>query len=79
MYKCLRPVKIKRICKILAANENQADCEILASSENQADGKILEGVEISAPGEILAFTEKLVELEKPAACLLFRLGRISNC
>ncbi len=34
-------------------------------------------VEISAPGEIPAFTEKLAELEKQA-CLLFRLGGISN-
>jgi hypothetical protein len=35
-------------------------------------------VEISMPGEIPAFTEKLAELEKQAACLLFRLSGISN-
>jgi hypothetical protein len=63
-------------CEILAANKNQADCEILVASENQVDGKILAGVE---PGEIPAFTEKLAELEKQVACLLFRLGGISNC
>ncbi len=65
--------------EILAANEKQADGKILAASENQADEKILAGVEISAPGEIPAFMEKLAELEKQAACLLFRLGGISNC
>jgi hypothetical protein len=64
---------------MLAASENQADCEILAANESQADCKILAGVEISAPGEIPVFTEKLAELEKQAACLLFRLGGISNC
>jgi hypothetical protein len=65
--------------KILAASENQADCKILAASENQADGKILAGVEIPAPGELPALIEKLAELEKQAACILFRLGGISNC
>ncbi len=65
--------------KILAASENQADGKILAASENQADGKILAASEISVPGGIPAFIEKLAELEKQAACLLFRLGGISNC
>jgi hypothetical protein len=71
--------------KILAANENQADGKILAAHENQADGKILAADEnqadgkILAPGEIPASMEKLAELEKVAACLLFRLGGISNC
>jgi hypothetical protein len=64
---------------MLAASKNQADGKILATNENQADGKILASVEISAPGEIPAFIEKLAELEKQAACLLFRLGGISNC
>jgi hypothetical protein len=63
--------------KILVANENQADDKILAARENQADGKILAGVEIS--GEIPVSVEILAELEKQAACLLFRLGGISNC
>jgi hypothetical protein len=63
--------------KILAANENQADGKILAVRENQADNGILE-IEIPASGEKPAFTEKLVELEKQAARLLFRLGGISN-
>ena len=62
--------------KIFAANESQADGKILAANENQADGKILE---ISAPIEIPAFMEKLAELEKQAACSLFRLGGISSC
>jgi hypothetical protein len=56
-----------------------ADDEIPGATEKQADGKILVGVEISAPGEIPAAMEKPVELEKQAACLLFRLGGISNC
>jgi hypothetical protein len=64
---------------MLAANEKQADDKILAAGKNQADGKILAGVEIPAPGEIPAFMEKLAELEKQAACLLFRLSGISNC
>jgi hypothetical protein len=59
MYKCLRPVKIRRI---------------LAARENQADDTILAGVEISGPGEIPASVEILAELEKQAARLLFRLG-----
>jgi hypothetical protein len=78
MYKCLRPI-FQADCKIFPSSENQADCKILAPSENQADDKILAGVEISVPGEIPAFTEKLAELEKQAAGLLFRLGGISNC
>ncbi len=53
--------------------------QILTASENQTDCEILAGVEISAPGVILALTKKLAELEKQAACLLFRLGGISNC
>jgi hypothetical protein len=48
-------------------------------AENQADDRILAGVEIPAPGEKLAFVEKLAELEKQAACLLFRLCGISSC
>jgi hypothetical protein len=64
---------------MLAASKNPADDKILATCKNQADGKILAGVEISTPGEIPAFTKKLAELEKQAACLLFRLGGISNC
>ncbi len=53
--------------------------KIPAARENQADGKILAGVEISAPGEIPTAMEKPAELEKQAACLLFRLSGISNC
>jgi hypothetical protein len=64
---------------MLAASKNQADDKILAANESQVDGKILAGVEISVPGEIPAFMEKLAELKKQAACLLFRLGGISNC
>jgi hypothetical protein len=60
--------------KILAANEKQVDGKIPAASVIQADGKILAGVQISAPGEIPAFIEKLVELEKKAARLLFSLA-----
>ncbi len=60
--------------KILAANENQAVCKILEDNENQADGKFLAAIEISTPGEIPAFTEKLAELEKQAACLPFRIA-----
>ncbi len=65
--------------KILAARENQAESKILAARENQAESKILAGVEIPPPGEKPAFVEKLAELEKQAAFLLFRLGGISNC
>jgi hypothetical protein len=65
--------------KILAARENQAESKILAARENQADDRIIVGVEIPALGEKPAFEEKLVESEKQAACLLFRLGGISNC
>ncbi len=65
--------------EILAVRENQADWEILAPRENQADNRILAGVEIPASGEKPVFVEKLAELEKQAACLLFRLGGISNC
>ncbi len=65
-------------CEIFAARENHADCKILAARENQADDRILAGVEIPAPGEKPAFTEKLAELEKQSACLLFRLGGSSN-
>jgi hypothetical protein len=76
--------------KILAANENQADGKILAAAENQADSKILVATENQASGKILApggggvwveipaSMEKLAELEKQAARLLFRLGGISN-
>ncbi len=57
----------------------------------QADNRILIGVEIPAPGEKPALVEKFAfeeksaseekpaGLEKQAACLLFRLGRISSC
>ncbi len=65
--------------EILAFAKNQADWEILAFAENQADDKILAAVEIPAPGEKPTFVEKLAELEKQAACLLFRLGGISSC
>ncbi len=71
--------------KILAANENQADGKILAASENQADYKILAASKKPADGrtlaasEIPASMEMLAELEKQAARLLFRLGKISNC
>jgi hypothetical protein len=65
--------------KILAANEKQAYVKILEANENQADGKILAGAKISAPREIPVFMEKLAELEKQAARLLFRLAGISNC
>jgi hypothetical protein len=63
----------EKYVQILAAFKNQADGKIFVVAENQADGKILAGVAISVPSEILA------ELEKQAARLLFRLGRISNC
>ncbi len=65
--------------EILAFAKNQADWKILVFAENQADYRILAGVEIPAPGEKPAFVEKLAELEKQAACLLFRLGGISSC
>jgi hypothetical protein len=69
----LRLQKIRRICKILAFTENQADDRILA------------GIEISAPGKRPVFEEKPASEEKPVglgkqvACLLFRLGGIYNC
>ncbi len=65
--------------EILAFAEKQADWEILAFAEKQADYRILAGVEITAPGEKPAFVEKLAELEKQAARILFRLGGISSC
>jgi hypothetical protein len=65
--KSLRLQKIRRIYKILAFTENQADDRILA------------GVEIPAPGKKPASEEKPAGLEKQAARLLFRLGGISNC
>ena len=71
--KSLRLQKIRRIY------------ETLAFTENQADNRILAGVEIPAPGkkpaaeEKPAFEEKPAGLEKQAACLLFRIDRISNC
>jgi hypothetical protein len=37
------------------------------------------GVEITAPGKKPTSEEKLVGLEKQAACLLFRIGGISSC
>ena len=64
---------------MLAASKNQAESKILAARENQADDRIIAGVEIPALGEKPAFEEKLAESEKQAACLLFRLGGISNC
>ncbi len=71
--------------EILAARENQADWEILADAENQVDWEILAARENQADWEILAgveipaFSEILAELKMQAACLLFRLGGISNC
>ncbi len=71
--------------EILAFAENQADWEILAFAKKQVDYRILAGVEMAAPGKKPAFEEKpaleekLARLEKQAACLLFRLGRISSC
>jgi hypothetical protein len=65
--------------KILAARENQAESKILAARESQADNRSIAGVEIPALGEKTVFEEKLVESEKQAAFLLFRLGGISNC
>jgi hypothetical protein len=63
----MRLQKIRRIYKILA------------STENQADNRILAGVEIPAPGKKPASEEKPAGLEKLAARLLFRLGGISSC
>ncbi len=65
--------------KIMAEMKIIADDEIPAAGEKQADGKILAVVEISASGAIPVAMEKPAELEKQAACLLFRLGGISNC
>jgi hypothetical protein len=63
---CLQ--KIRRIYKILAFTENQANDRILA------------GVEIPAPGKKnLHLKRKSAGLEKQVARLLFRLGGISNC
>jgi hypothetical protein len=69
--KIMADVKIKEGPKILADGEIHA--------EKQAVGKILAGIEISAPDKIPTAMEKLVEAEKQAACLLFRLSRISSC
>jgi len=41
--------------------------------------RILAGVEIPTPGKKPALEEKTAGLEKQAARLLFRLGRISSC
>ncbi len=71
--KIMAELKIKADPKILA------DEEIPAATEKQVDGKTLTVVEISAPSEIPTAIEKPAELEKQAARLLFRLGRISNC
>jgi hypothetical protein len=70
--------KIMAEVKIMADPKILANDEIPAAREKRADGKILAGVEISVPGEIPAAMGKLAELEKEAACLLFRLGGISN-
>jgi hypothetical protein len=77
--KLLENICTEKYVQMLAASKNQADGKILAANENQPDGTILASVEISSPGEIPVFIEKLAELEKQAACLLFRLGGISNC
>ncbi len=71
--------------EILAFADKQADWKIFAFAKNQADDRIFVGIEIPAPGEKPAFEEKPASEEKPAglekqaACLLFRLGRISSC
>ncbi len=65
--KSLRFQKVRRIHKILAFKENQANDRNLA------------GVEIPAPSKKPASEEKTAGLEKQAARLLFRLGGISNC
>ncbi len=65
--KSLRLQKIRRIYKILAFTENQADDRILA------------GVEILELGKKPALEEKPAGLEKQAARLLFRLVGISSC
>ncbi len=84
MVKSLWLEKIRRIEKslrLLKIRRIGNPC----GQRNQADEGILAGVEIPVPGEKPAFVEKLVELEKQAgqekqaACLLFRLGGISNC
>jgi hypothetical protein len=55
-------IKIRRIVKSLRLEKN----------------RILAGVEIPVPGKKPASEEKLAELEKQAAFLLFRLGGISS-
>ena len=65
--------------KTIADVKIMADVKIPAAREKQADGKIFAGVEISALDEIPGAIEKPAEPEKQAACLLFRLGGISNC
>ncbi len=77
--KSLLLLKIRRIEKSLRFLKIGWIWEILAFAENQADDRILAGVEIPAPGENPPFVEKVAELEKQAACLLFRLGGISSC
>ncbi len=83
--KILAAAKNQADGKILAARENQADCKILAAEKISRRIESLRGIEIPALGEKPAFTEKLAEpekqakLEKQVACLLFRLGGISNC
>ncbi len=59
--------------------KNRRIYKILAFTEKQADGRILAGVEIPAPGKKPLSEEKPVGLEKLAASLLFRLGGISSC
>jgi hypothetical protein len=63
--KFLLLLKIRQIYKILAFTENH--------------DRILAGVEIPVPGKKPASEEKPAGLEKQAARLLFRPGRISNC
>jgi hypothetical protein len=65
--------KIRRIYRILALYKKSGGfTESLRFTENQADDRILAGIKILAAGE------KPAGLEKLAARLLFRLGRISS-
>ncbi len=52
--------------------------KILAFTESQADDRILAGVEIPAPGKKPVSEEKPAGLEKQAARLLFRLQLLTS-
>ncbi len=72
-------LKIRRIEKSLLLLKIRRIEKSLRLLKIRQTIKSLRGIEIPAPGEKPTFVKKLAELEKQAACLLFRLGGISSC